>query len=158
MPTPRTGRRGRPAKPGALRLLDGRTNHASRTPDEVPPEAGPCDPPETLSAEARAVWSVHQHDLELRGLLHPRNLDTFALYANAVISYRRAQALLDRAGPLVTGHDGRLISNPASREARYWAAVILRVGVEFGMTPAALTSMYLRAEQPNGRAPERLLK
>lgn len=154
------GRRGPPPKPGPLRLLEGNRGHV-KVPSNPEPVAlpGPCsEPPEHLNPEAQSVWRSLAPELEAKGLLAPRYMLAFEVFCDAVVQYRRAEKVLAQTGPLVQGHRGVVVSNPASREFSRYAAIMLVYGREFGFTPASVTAIARGAsERPAEGSPARLL-
>jgi P27 family predicted phage terminase small subunit len=138
-------------------LLKGETR-PSRVPAWEPEaERGPVPVPAHLSAEAAEVWHQYAAELEQVGLLRPRNADTFAIWCSAVALWRRAAAGLADAPLVVEGERGAPVTNPLSRDFTRYAEVVRRFGIEFGMTPAAVTAIGRAvAAQQGDRPPERL--
>lgn len=152
------GRRGPNPKPAPLRVLEGNPSKR-RIPDEPEAERGPCDAPQHLVTEARAVWQRLAPELEAKGLLAPRYMEAFEVFCNATVAYRRAATLVARAGPVIE-RDGIVVSNPASREFARYASLMRAFGSDFGLTPAAVTAIARGdSYQPNVSTgdPRRLL-
>ena len=152
-----TGQRpGRPAKPAALRLLQG--NPGKRPVEEGPAAPrGPCPPPEDLSPPARARWDELADELEGSGLLTPRYAGTFAAYCESYAAWRRSANLVAQAGPVVN-REGTVVSNPASREFARFALLVRAFGSEFGLSPGAVTGLArVKGDQDDGLSPSRLL-
>ena len=137
------GKRGPPPKPTPLRVLEGDRGKSRRTKvrPEPAPAPGPCDPPAHLAPESRAVWECLAPELEAKGLLAPRYLDTFEVFCDAFVQYRRAASVLARTGPVVQGRMGELVTNPASREFARYASIVRAFGSDFGLSPAATTAI-----------------
>jgi len=97
-------------------------------------------------------------ELEGKGLLAPRYLDTFELFCTAVVHWRRAERLVQQAGPVIQGRMGEVVSNPAAREFARFGTMVRNLGADFGMSPAALTAMaHANAKLPDAESPARLL-
>lgn len=151
------GRHGPPPKPTPLRVLEGNRAHRP-LPDEPKATPGPCEPPEHLSDAARLVWDTLADELEVKGLLAPRYLPMFEAFCNAVVHYRMAAELVTRAGPVVAGRDGGVVTNPASREVARFGAMVRGFGSDFGLSPAAVSAIARGTpDQPDSATPARLL-
>lgn len=151
------GRRGPAPKPAPLRVLEGNRAHRP-VPKEDPPLPGPVDAPAHLSPESRAVWERLAPELEQKGLLRPRYTDSFEVFCDAVVQYRRAADLLHRTGPLITDRDGNVRTNPAGREFHRFAAIMRAGAADFGLTPASLTAIaHGTPHLPESASPARLL-
>jgi P27 family predicted phage terminase small subunit len=77
-----------------------------------------------------------------RGLLTEWDRDTFAVYCEAVVQWRRSKELLDKA-LLVGGKRQGLIKNPAWQIMRDAAQIVRAYAQEFGLTPSARSGISL---------------
>jgi P27 family predicted phage terminase small subunit len=151
------GHRGPPPKPTPLRVLEGNRGHRP-LPPEPTPEPGPCDAPEHLSARAKLVWDRLSPELEAKGLLAPRYLETFEMFCEAVVQWRIAAELVARTGPVVTGYRGSVVTNPASREFQRYAVLVRAMGADFGLSPAAVSNIARGTpDQVDRASPARLM-
>jgi len=122
-------------------------------------EEGECPVPDDLAPEARRIWLELAPELERKGLLAPRYALSFRTYCAVSAELLRCEVLLAKSGPVIAGKGGRVVSNPVSREYRHYAILHRLLGMEFGMTPAAVTTMGRQAGRGAGDVgdPERLL-
>lgn len=129
------------SKPAELKLLEGRGNGRDSGGRPVKAPAGFArlapEPPEWLSAEARAEWDRVVPELQRLELL--KIPDRAALTAYCETWSRLVTALMEVKvdGLTVTGSQGQPVKNPAvaiaemaGKELRAWCA-------EFGFTPSA---------------------
>jgi P27 family predicted phage terminase small subunit len=86
------------------------------------------EPPEWLSADARAVWD--NLDADRRTGVDP---DALGVYCSAVVDYTKAQAVIDAHGPIVKGRDSTLVRNPAHIVKAENAALIRQLGRQLGI-------------------------
>jgi P27 family predicted phage terminase small subunit len=138
-------RNGPPIQPKRLQALKGE-NRPSRVPTWEPePEPGPTPPPAELSDPARDVWLAYGPELERAGLLRPRHVEAFAAWCDAVVNFRRVATELATAPLVVAGAYGSPVTNPLNREFARYAELIRKFGMEFGMTPSAVTMIGRQA-------------
>lgn len=130
------GKTGPPPKPTKLRLLHGDRKDRINTDEPVPPDGSPQCPPE-VSAEVRDVWDYAMTNLIAMGIATPADRDALLCFCEAVVSHRKASAVLAKSPPLIQGHRGVLVRNPMLAVQRDAAAVIRAFAHEFGFTPSA---------------------
>jgi P27 family predicted phage terminase small subunit len=106
--------------------------------------------PEWLSADARQVWHRTVAELTAMGMAHAADSDALVVYCAAVVTHAKAQQLLDAAGPLIKGHDGGVVRNPACTIVNHCAVIIGRYAREFGLTPSARVNLAHPAPDPEG--------
>jgi len=111
-------------------------DHLEPTPDE-----GAVAAPAHLSPAARAIWDELAPELQRKALLAPRYAILFEVFCASVDQARKALRILDATGPLVAGRHESLVANPAGRTYREFARLAVITGSEFGMSPAATSSM-----------------
>lgn len=129
-------------KPTVLRLLHGdqpcRTNS-----NEPKPEPGkPICPPE-VSDDVRAIWDYTLNHLIVMGVCTGADRDALLAYCEAVASHRKASALLAKSPPLIQGHRGVMVRNPALVIQQATAAIIRTYAHEFGLTPSARSEIRM---------------
>ncbi len=130
------GRRGPAPKPTALRLLHGdKANRINR--DEPPAPDGALECPPEVSADVRAVWDYALENLVAMGIASRADRDALLCFCEAVVTHRKASALLAKSPVLIQGHRGVLVRDPAIAMQRDAAAVIRAFAHEFGFTPSA---------------------
>lgn len=134
--------KGRPPKANHLKVLDGaresrinRNEPQPSSPSENPPAAGGFEPPCDLSDGARAVWDRLAPDLEAQKVLTAWDLDSFAIFCEAVAIWHANKALM---GDQYTarGAAGGVIKSPHWQIMRDAQATITQIGGRFGLTPA----------------------
>jgi P27 family predicted phage terminase small subunit len=151
------GRRGPAPLPTKLKLVHGeaRTSRLNLTEPE-PADEAPIVPAD-LDPAARIVW-----DRVLRtqapGVILAAHTDTLRLYAEAVVRYEEAAALLRGSGPLLIDrhHGGAAVRNPLHQIVRDNATLVRQLAGDLGLNPSALSSVHLTAK-PQGSAMARIL-
>lgn len=136
---PRPG--GRAPTPKALRVLKGETRPSQVPEYEPEPEPGPTPPPRHLTEHAVSVWHTYGPELTRAGLLRPRHVEAFGAWCEAVVNMRRAAEELANAPLIVEGAYGSPVANPLSREFARYVELVRKLGIEFGMTPSAVTML-----------------
>lgn len=131
------GERGPRPKPTKLRLLHGdrpaRTNQDEPMPD---PDCPQC--PEEATPEVKAIWDYTIEQLIVMGVATMADRDALLCYCEAVVTHRRASAILAKSQVLVPGKEaGTVVRNPAVQIQRDAAALIRAFAGEFGFTPSA---------------------
>lgn len=138
--------RHRSPEPRPLKLLKGETR-PSRVPSSEPEaEPGAVRCPDWLGDDAAAIWASYADELQVAGLLRPRNIDMFAVFCSAISEWRKAAHVMAMTGPIIKGRDQAMVSNPASREFARYSEIVRRYAIEFGMTPGAVTAMGRQLE------------
>jgi P27 family predicted phage terminase small subunit len=148
MPPTRTAQpRGPRPRPTQLKLLHGdrkdRINQHEPTPRQSLPEL-----PDGASADVREVWDYTLRELIAMKIAHAADRDALLCYCEAVVTHRKASALLAKSHVLVQGRDGGLVRNPVIQIQRDAATTIRGFAQEFGLTPSART----RIEAPDDDA------
>jgi P27 family predicted phage terminase small subunit len=129
------GRRGPAPKPTQLRLLHGdrpaRINDREPVARDVLP-----DPPEGMADDVREVWRYTLRELAAMRIASAADRDSLTCYCEAVITHRKASAILARTPVLVKGALGTMVRNPALAIQRDAAQTIRAYAQEFGLTPS----------------------
>lgn len=150
------GKRGPRPQPTKLKLLKGE-EHRDRINDDEP-EPAPADPvlPDEVAEEVRAVWDATVLQLQAMGLAYAADSDSLRCYCEAVVSHRRASAVLAKTGVLVKGLHGNWVRNPALQIQRDAATTVRGFAQEFGLTPSARSQLGA-GNDPPAMGAERLL-
>jgi P27 family predicted phage terminase small subunit len=143
------GERGPKGKPTELRILHGdRDDRINRA--EPKPDAGEVKPPYRLRRPAAAVWRRLAPDLIAKKVLTPWDIDQFAVYCDAVATYRECRDLLDEEGYTARGSAGGVVKNPHWQIMRDAASIMTSVGSRFGLTPADRSHIVAPEGNDNG--------
>jgi P27 family predicted phage terminase small subunit len=109
----------------------------------VPPDgsepvgAQPPVCPDDVTDDVRAVWDYTAEHMAATGRLTPGCRDALRAYCEAVITHRKASALLARSPVLVPGaFKNTVVPNPAARVQRDAARTIHTYAQELGLTTA----------------------
>lgn len=133
---------GPPGKPTNLRLLHGdRSDRINKS--EPQPSAGELDAPEWMTDEAKEIWNRLAPDLIRKKVLTPWDVDSFAVFCDAVVQYRKASAAVATGGVLIKGRRDGVVKNPALQIVRDAAQTIRAYAGEFGLTPSARSGITL---------------
>lgn len=135
---------GRPRKPTALKILEGaqpcRINR-----DEPRPPKGIGEPPGYLDDDARKAWARIGRQLDDMGLLTVADADSVGLYCEAYSRWLEANKAVRKEGLTVTGRFGPKV-NPNVQIADACHAQMVKLLTQFGMTPAARSSLHVGAK------------
>lgn len=147
---------GRPAKPSALKLIQGNPGKRGTSKQEPDPDyLLDLEPPAWMPANAAQVWREVAPAVARAKLLTQVDVDAFAMGCVAIAQYRQAVARVGDAGvksKMVQDEEGNVVS--AGEHINPWAMVqsmtfkqAMIVFEKFGMTPQARTRI---AVQPQG--------
>jgi len=133
------GRRGPAPMPTKLRLLRGESRPSQINRHEPEPLAGGPVMPDDLSPEAQAVCERVIREVGQTGVIRGADSDVLAMYCEAVVRYRQAEALLRQTGPLIVDrhHGGAPVKSPLHQIVRDNAVLVRALAGELGLTPAA---------------------
>lgn len=145
------GRRGPPAKPTALKLLQGNPGKRPLNQHEPKPKAGTPRCPEWLHVEAKACWKRLVPQLNDMGVVTLIDADALANYCDTWSRWKRAILFLQKNGDVYTVKDeaGKvkyIQQLPQVAIARNLLAVLNRYQQEFGLTPAARSRIAVTDE------------
>jgi P27 family predicted phage terminase small subunit len=128
---------GRPAKPTALKRLQGNPGHRALNPGEPQPDADSGYCPRHLSAMARAEWRRLAPALLKLGLLTVADRTAFEAYCESYAMARAARETLKKQGTTFATPQGYVqqrpevsILNNALKQMHIW-------GAEFGIGPSS---------------------
>lgn len=150
------GRRGPKPAPTALKILRG--ERADRINGQEPaPPAGPVSAPEWLQGDGLVAWNQIAPQLLATGVLTVVDADALARYCALLVQWRKHLGIVERGGDVLVIRDeaGKVrytqVAPSASLVNKYGAA-LLRLEAEFGMTPAARSSIRV-GEKPDAGDP-----
>lgn len=149
------GRRGPKPTPTHLKLLRGdEERHINR--DEPTPTEGAPLPPSSLSDEAKRIWAYYAPDLEDKGCLTTWDVDTFAVFCNAVAVYRDCAR---KMGDQYTdrGAAGGVIKSPYWQIMRDCSETIAKFSSRFGFTPGDRADLVIEKGGGVANGAERIL-
>lgn len=133
------GARGPKPRPTHLKVLQGEQESRINRDEPVPSE-GAVRPPAFLEGEALEVWNYYAPDLIDKGVLQAWDVDTFAVYCQAVSQYRECVKLLYSSDSgygrfIDKGAAGGLIKSPYHQMLRDCVETIMKVSSRFAFTP-----------------------
>lgn len=143
-------------KPTALRLLHG--DRKSRVNDDEPvPEPGEPRCPDDASSDVHEIWDYTIAQLVVMGVATRADRDALRCYCEAVVTHRKASALLAQSPILIKGLHGGMVRNPAVAIQRDSSAVIRAFAHEFGFTPSARSEIRKGSARPDAASADRYL-
>ena len=144
--------RGRKRTPTALKLVRG---NPSKRPinDAEPTPTAPHDLkcPDWLSATAKEHWPVIAEPLYAAGLLTAIDTTALGLFCESFVLWKEANDKVAKFGPVVKGAAGYPVRSPYLRIVSQQSELMLRILVEFGMTPSSRSRCAVA--KPNGSNP-----
>lgn len=149
------GKRGPKPAPTHLKLLRGDAEERINR-DEPLPTEGAVLPPQDLSDEAKRVWDYYAADLQDKGCLTSWDVDTFAVFCNAVAIYRDCKKMM---GKQYTdrGAAGGVIKSPYWQIMRDCSEQIAKFSSRFGFTPGDRADLVIEKDGAIGDGAERIL-
>jgi P27 family predicted phage terminase small subunit len=142
---------GRPRKPTALKLIEGRTKHIPKNHKEPQPtETTPVKPEwVTLDAVADAEWERVVPELASMRLLTCIDGAALEIYVKSYSRMREAETFMDKAKTTFTkasATSGYLMPLPQVAIAQKYAKICMEIMREFGMTPSSRGRMSLPSD------------
>ena len=129
-------KRGPKPKPTKMKKLEGvRTDRINE--NEPQPGAGKVTCPGFLSKEAKAEWRRIAPELTRLGLLTPLDRAAFAAYCQNYGRWVEVEILLLKKGVIARGSNGQVIASPLLWISTSVMKMMLKFGVEFGLTPSS---------------------
>jgi P27 family predicted phage terminase small subunit len=136
------GRRGPAPLPSRVKLLHGETRPSRLNLDEPRPIANAPLMPADLDPAAAAVWERVLRD-QAPGVILAAHADVLRLYAEAVVRYGEASALLAKSGLLLRGARGaEVVRNPLVAMVRDAGDQVRVLARELGLTPSSLSAVH----------------
>ncbi len=147
---------GRKPKPTALHALHGNPGKRARNPNEPKPRYLDLlpPPPMHLRADACVLWSELVAELHRLGMLTAVDLQLLAAYTSAWADYVEAERTIFRYGVLTKGRDGTPVRNPALLVRNRAMDYLLRIGSEFGFSPASRPRLGRQLEPFDSDGPQ----
>ena len=145
------GKRGPQRKPTALKKLQG-TYRPDRDSADEPTPSGHAEPPDFLSAEARAEWDRLAPKMERIGLLTVADMAVFAVYTQAWADYKKLTDQLNGMASWTWESDKgyRQVVPEISMRKEAWTR-IKESGSRLGLDPSSRSGLHVTAQ--NGREP-----
>jgi len=140
--------KGRKPKPTKLRLIQGNPGKRPINKREAKPPVGmpPC--PEHLNEMAKKKWKEKSQELFALGILTKIDGDLLAGYCQAYSRWQDAEERLKDMGPTIV-NAGRVQPNPLIRISKDALATMLRLGVEYGITPSSRSRIQTTPLNPH---------
>ncbi len=137
--------KGRKPKPTALKILEGNPGRRPLNPAEPAPAAGARPPncPRHLDPDARREWRRLARQLHGLGLITQVDRSALAAYCQAWSRWIAAEKIIAADGLTVTTDKGNLIQHPAVGIANKALDLMLKFGVEFGLTPSSRSRLQV---------------
>lgn len=149
--------RGRKNKPTALKELEGNPGKRALNEKEPKPDAAIPECPKHLTGEARKEWDRVTHELYDLGILTKIDRGALAAYCQAWLDFVYASGKVDEEGEVITTQKLDKEGNVIGEGGKYlnpWVGIkqsamdrVVRIGAEFGMTPASRTR--IKVETPS---------
>lgn len=141
--------RGRKPTPTALKLVKGEQKSRVNKDEPIPDDGIPVCP--SPDERVQAVWDYTVEQLSRMRVLTMADRDVLALFCQAVVTWRGAQARIAREGMILQLPEGgtrTVAAHPAYSVMTKAENTIMRCAGEFGLTPAARTRIQVGAQQP----------
>jgi P27 family predicted phage terminase small subunit len=138
---------GPPPKPTSLRLLHGDRKDRINTREPQVRDAPPMAP-EGISDDVRDIWDYTLRELVAMKTAAAADRDSLICYCEAVVSHRKASAILAQSPVLIKGTLGGMVRNPALQIQRDTAMSIRAFAQEFGLTPSGRTRIQTEGVAP----------
>lgn len=136
------GKRGFPAKPAVLKLVEGSRTDRINFDEPIAPTEPPTAP-EDMSDDVRQIWDETLGHLITMNIARAPDRDVLRCYCEAVINHRKASQILAKSPILIKGIMGGLVRNPALPVQYANATIIRHFAQEFGLTPSARSSIVV---------------
>jgi P27 family predicted phage terminase small subunit len=156
--------RGRKPKPAHLKLLNGNAGHRKINPEPRPASAPKAPPaPAYLSIYGREVLEKLAPELHAVGMLTKVDTKSFAVYVEAYSQWRTAVELLNGPPPPTptpTGFsaNGVRMENPLIGVSRKAGELMVKVGSDFGLSPAARCRLHVSLTTPTAGVDRRVAR
>lgn len=131
-------KRGTIPVPRALKLVRGNPGKRALPPNEPRPPVG-AQMPEWLTDDAKAHWPLVAEQLEACGILTNVDAPALGLYCEAFARWKYASDQVAKFGPVVKAPSGFPVQSPFLAIANKAWMQMVRMLVEFGMTPSSRT-------------------
>ena len=139
---------GRKPRPTKLKLMLGEPNKDRINDKEPEPTAGRPQMPDNLDGLAEAAWVSLVDSLEDMGLLTVADSHLLELYAHTYSGYREAVSKQKEYGQVLL-QDGTAKRNPFMFEVHSHRNELLKILIEFGLTPSSRSRIVIPGKQTN---------
>lgn len=144
-------------KPTHLKVLTGNPGNRPLNENEPQPAKGEPTMPKWLKGRAAAAWKEIVPELARIGLLTVVDGHALAVYCEAWATYVQASEIVRAEGILVDSYRGGKAKNPAAQIMRDSADLMMKVGGQYGLTPATRTRLQVPGDDKDGFDMESLL-
>jgi P27 family predicted phage terminase small subunit len=125
--------------------------------NEPRPAKGEPIKPDWLDGRAASAWDELVPELARIGLLTLVDGHALAVYCEAWATYVEASAIVRSEGILIDSYRGGKAKNPAAQIMRDSADLMMKVGGQYGLTPATRTRLQVPDDGTDGFDMESLL-
>ena len=149
---------GRPRQPTALHILKGSYEKDPQRQNKQEPKPAVKRPvmPRGLDYQGKAAWNRIAEQLEKMRVLTEADGDALAEYAKLYSRWIKADKAIDKHGISLVKIDnlGNQIryANPECAEFHRCQAAMIKILIEFGMTPASRTRIQVQSAEPGSTA------
>lgn len=123
-------------KPSHLKVLNGNPGNRPLNEQEPRPAQGEPLKPSWLEGRAASAWDELVPELARIGLLTVVDGHALAVYCEAWATYVQASEVVRKEGVLIESYRGGMAKNPAAQIMRDSADLMMKVGGQFGLSPA----------------------
>lgn len=132
---------GRRPLPSAIKILRGTAQPCRMNKQEPRPGPLPDAPPKHLSAEAKKHWKESFKLLTKARILTETDGDSLSLFCEVKARWIFAKKMLEEEGMVIVASSGFPIQSPWLQICNKAHEQMLKISIEFGMTPAARTKV-----------------
>lgn len=147
---------GRRARPVELLVLNGKKHLTKKEVMErqeaeasLRPKADAIRPPRWLSKAARKEWRRIVKVLDGLGILTNADVDTLAVYCDAVVRYAEASKIIETEGMVVQTERGSK-QHPAVLAQQKYAGIMARCAAQLGLEPSARAALAVKLAKDAG--------
>jgi P27 family predicted phage terminase small subunit len=142
------GKRGPPKKPSALKVVQGtfRKDREAKSPVNVEPKAP--KPPKGMSQLGLACWRRMVPKLVAARVLTELDRELLAAFCECWAMYWGLKAVVDEEGWTWVSANGNIRVHPAVGAMKMMLDNVVRLGREFGLTPASRSRIEALPESP----------
>ncbi len=141
--------RGRKPQPSLVATLHGNPGRRKRPAHEPQPTVATVyEPPAHLGEDARIEWTRLTTELRALGIITVLDLGLLAAWCTAWGDYVQAERELRREGLVVESRDRGPVRNPWFLVRNKAIEQMLRIGSEFGLSPASRPRLGRREPAP----------
>lgn len=134
-------------KPTQLKLLTGNPGNRPLPENEPQPAKGEPVMPKWLKGRAAAAWKELVPELARIGLLTIVDGHALAVYCEAWATYVEASEIVRTEGILIDSYRGGKAKNPAAQVMRDSADLMMKVGGQFGLSPATRARLQVPSDE-----------